>query len=247
MQPLTISEQVKALLQRASEDARRRRHGAVTVEHALRALLAEPAGARLLRAVGADPLRLIEGLEGHLSALPKRRWFQPEAGPDWALLSVCERAATAALSAGRPELRPGDLLAALYGGPREGPTRESTALALLESQGVRRLHLLRYLCHGLGVAEAEARRSRAELPDGGPRRVVLLNDDYTPMDFVVLVLQTIFDKPEEEARRLTRLVHERGRGPCGVYPGDVAVNKAADVLELAEGAGFPLLCELEPA
>lgn len=76
-------------------------------------------------------------------------------------------------------------------------------------------------------------------------RVVLLNDDYTPMDFVVWVLQTVFRKPIEEATRLMLDVHQKGRGVCGVFTHDIARTKAAQVRALAEKHEHPLQSVLE--
>ncbi len=77
-------------------------------------------------------------------------------------------------------------------------------------------------------------------------RVVLLNDDYTTMDFVVEVLETVFLKRPAEAHRIMMLVHTQGRGICGVYPHEIAETKAATVQDLARQQGFPLQATLEP-
>ncbi|RMD83960.1 MAG: ATP-dependent Clp protease adapter ClpS, partial [Candidatus Dadabacteria bacterium] len=76
-------------------------------------------------------------------------------------------------------------------------------------------------------------------------RVVLLNDDYTPMDFVVWVLRCVFHKPHDEATRLMLEVHTRGRGVCGVYTYDVARTKAKQVETLAAKHEHPLRCDVE--
>lgn len=77
--------------------------------------------------------------------------------------------------------------------------------------------------------------------------VILLNDDYTTMEFVVLVLETVFNKQPAEAFRVMMLVHTTGRGLCGIYPYDVAETKVAAVHELAAGSGFPLRAQFERA
>jgi len=76
-------------------------------------------------------------------------------------------------------------------------------------------------------------------------RVVLCNDDYTPMEFVVWVLQAIFYKGNEEATRLMLDVHQRGKGVCGVFTYDVARSKASQVRKLARENEYPLQCQLE--
>ena len=76
--------------------------------------------------------------------------------------------------------------------------------------------------------------------------VILLNDDYTPMDFVVTILMTVFHKTLEEANKLMWDVHTRGRGLCGVFPFSVAESKAHHVKELSKKHKHPLECILEP-
>ena len=76
-------------------------------------------------------------------------------------------------------------------------------------------------------------------------RVVLLNDDYTPMEFVVWLLITVFQKTNEEATRLMLDVHYKGKGICGLYPYDVARTKVEQVKELAKSHQHPLECILE--
>ncbi len=77
-------------------------------------------------------------------------------------------------------------------------------------------------------------------------KVVLLNDDYTTMDFVVEVLETIFNKQPAEAFRIMMMVHTRGKGLCGVYPHEVAETKVDAVMESARDHGFPLRAAMEP-
>ena len=77
-------------------------------------------------------------------------------------------------------------------------------------------------------------------------KVVLLNDDYTTMDFVVDVLETIFHKQPAEAYRIMMMVHTQGKGLCGVYPHEVAETKVATVIDRARENGFPLLAAMEP-
>ena len=77
--------------------------------------------------------------------------------------------------------------------------------------------------------------------------VVLLNDDYTTMEFVVHVLETIFDKGPAEAYRIMMEVHTSGRGVCGAYTYEVAETKVASVHEMARKEGFPLRAGIEEA
>jgi ATP-dependent Clp protease adaptor protein ClpS len=77
-------------------------------------------------------------------------------------------------------------------------------------------------------------------------QVVLLNDDYTPMEFVVKVLQKFFGKNHEDATRIMLAVHNEGRGVCGVYPRDVAATRIAQVSQYARARQHPLQCVMEP-
>lgn len=78
-------------------------------------------------------------------------------------------------------------------------------------------------------------------------KVLLLNDDFTPMDFVVSILQTIFYKDKDEAVNITMNVHTSGIGVCGVYTKDIAETKVEQVLAYAQENQHPLQCTLEEA
>ncbi len=76
-------------------------------------------------------------------------------------------------------------------------------------------------------------------------KVLLLNDDYTPMDFVVLVLQKFFSLSREQATRIMLKVHKEGVGVCGVYPKDIAASKVEQVSAYAREHQHPLACVME--
>jgi ATP-dependent Clp protease adaptor protein ClpS len=78
-------------------------------------------------------------------------------------------------------------------------------------------------------------------------QVVLLNDDFTPMEFVVEILQKFFMMEIEQATNVMLMVHTQGKGICGVYSRDVAETKAAQVNQYSEQNEHPLLCEIEPS
>lgn len=78
-------------------------------------------------------------------------------------------------------------------------------------------------------------------------QVVMLNDDYTPMEFVVVVIQEFFSKDLETATQIMLKIHLDGKAVCGVYTKDVAATKVDQVLEAAHRAGHPLQCLSEPA
>ena len=77
-------------------------------------------------------------------------------------------------------------------------------------------------------------------------RVVLLNDDYTPMEFVVELIEQFFYKSRETATQIMLNIHTHGKGVCGVYTEDIAETKAALVTQFAQDHQHPLLCQAEP-
>ena len=84
-----------------------------------------------------------------------------------------------------------------------------------------------------------------ELKEPAMYRVLLHNDDYTTMDFVVKILKDVFHKTQEESVSIMMSVHEKGTGVCGVYPKELAEFRVKQVLSRAQMAGFPLLCTME--
>jgi len=89
----------------------------------------------------------------------------------------------------------------------------------------------------------EAKKSRTKPPP--MFKVLLLNDDYTPMDFVVAVLQTFFTMSREQATQIMLKVHREGMGVCGVYPKDVAATKVEQVIAFSRKHEHPLQCIME--
>jgi ATP-dependent Clp protease adaptor protein ClpS len=96
-----------------------------------------------------------------------------------------------------------------------------------------------------GTEVVEKPKSRTKRPQ--LFHVVLMNDDYTTMEFVVHVLESVFDKGPAEAYRIMMEVHTRGRGVCGAYTWDVAETKVVTVHEMARSEGFPLRAGIEEA
>ncbi len=89
-------------------------------------------------------------------------------------------------------------------------------------------------------------RTRQQTKQPKLYKVLLLNDDYTTMDFVVEVLESIFNKQPAEAFRIMMAVHTQGKGLCGVYPHEVAETKVEAVVGRARENGFPLRAAMEP-
>ncbi len=98
---------------------------------------------------------------------------------------------------------------------------------------------------GFGAVVAERKTARTKPPQ--MYQVVLLNDDYTPMEFVVMVLQHFFKRDIEAATLIMLKIHHEGRGICGVFTKDVAATKVELVIAAAHRAGHPLQCIMEAA
>lgn len=98
----------------------------------------------------------------------------------------------------------------------------------------------------LNSPHLEKKLKREGVKDG-PRffKVIMHNDDYTTMDFVIEMLESIFHKKSAEATSLMLQIHRRGKALCGLYPFEIAETKVDKVHKQARAAGFPLRCSLE--
>jgi ATP-dependent Clp protease adaptor protein ClpS len=95
------------------------------------------------------------------------------------------------------------------------------------------------------IEEGVSSETGVDLEEPPFYKVLLLNDDYTTMDFVVEVLRYVFHKSIEDATKIMLNVHHNGVGLCGIYPHDIAETKVNLVAALARERGFPLKCTLE--
>ena len=98
---------------------------------------------------------------------------------------------------------------------------------------------------GSGLGVATRTRTRTKKPQ--PYKVLMLNDDYTPMEFVVLCLQRFFRMGIEDATRVMLHVHQKGVGVCGIFSYEVAETKVGQVIDFARQHQHPLQCTLEKA
>ncbi|MDB5622221.1 MAG: ATP-dependent Clp protease adapter ClpS [Devosia sp.] len=96
-----------------------------------------------------------------------------------------------------------------------------------------------------GTESGTATKTRPKTKRPNLYRVLLLNDDYTPMEFVILVLQDVFNKSREDAMRIMLHVHQKGVGECGIYPYEVAETKVTRVMDTARKNQHPLQCVME--
>ena len=98
---------------------------------------------------------------------------------------------------------------------------------------------------GIGNGTGVVTKTRAKTKKPSLYKVLILNDDYTPMEFVVQVLESFFAKSREEATRIMLHVHRHGVGICGVFTYEVAETKVAQVIEFARRHQHPLQCTME--
>lgn len=90
-------------------------------------------------------------------------------------------------------------------------------------------------------------QSRVKAKKPSLYKVILLNDDYTPMEFVIMVLERFFNKSHEEATQIMLHVHQKGVGVCGVFTYEIAETKVTQVMDMAREQQHPLQCTLEKA
>jgi ATP-dependent Clp protease adaptor protein ClpS len=96
------------------------------------------------------------------------------------------------------------------------------------------------------VVAPPPQKEREDLAPPPKYAVVLLNDDFTPMDFVVMVLTRLFGRSQSEAEAIMLDVHKNGKGMAGTYPKDIAETKASQVSAIAQANEYPFLAEVEP-
>lgn len=99
------------------------------------------------------------------------------------------------------------------------------------------------LSSDLGVVVLE---DKPELKEPPLYQVVLLNDDFTPMDFVIYILQSIFGYEHERSTQIMLAVHSKGKGVCGIFPKEIAEMKSHEINQLARAHEHPLVSDIEP-
>ncbi len=103
------------------------------------------------------------------------------------------------------------------------------------------------LPNGADAPDSVTEKARPQLKRPRMYKVILLNDDYTPMEFVVRVLEQFFNLSREKATQVMLHVHTRGKGVCGVYTYEIAETKVSQVNEFSREHQHPLLCTMEEA
>lgn len=222
---------VEGVLALAVDEAKRLRLRHVTLEGLMLGVLRAESGAALLRACGADVADMDRELAEYLELLDDGPPRQPLL--DAQVEGSFRMAAIHAQSAGKSSVDLGCLLAAM------SRYEEAYACMLLHAQGIDRVDLLRQISHG-------TREVTARAPEGAEwLRVHLYNDDFTTMEFVVLVLEEVFRLPRAKAQALMLAIHEGKGAVVTTLRRDEAIARVAEVEALAQQAGYPLRCAFE--
>jgi ATP-dependent Clp protease adapter protein ClpS len=266
MPPMPVfSASLEQSLHRALALANEGHQEYATLEHLLLALIDDPDAATVMRACNVDRDKLRRNLVACIESELERFTTDGSADskPTAGFQRAIQRAVIHVQSIGRENVTGTDVLISILA------DRESQAAALMQEQGTTRYDVTRYISHnivkGHGVVEGDGivkEDGVSRGPKGGDdsgrsigsnestgllAKVLLLNDDYTPMEFVVHVLERVFDKDRETATWIMLEIHNGGTGTCGIYPYDAADAKVREVLDFAREHQQPLQCVLEPA
>ena len=207
-------------------------------------LKSEPDSQNLIRRLYEVFVSLTRAIHGSIAAIGSGREIDTRPTPGFE--RVLQRAIMHVQSVGRDkrEVTCPDVLVAVFG------ENDSQAVHCLHQQGVTRLDVVSFIAHGPKKTDSALPNEQGDgavpvLSDHG--QVVLLNDDYTPMEFVVTVLQDHFKLDLEAATQVMLKIHQEGRGVCGVFSKDVAATKVELVSNAARRGGHPLQCIMEAA
>jgi ATP-dependent Clp protease adapter protein ClpS len=242
-----FSQTLDQTLRRAVAIAGERRQQYATDEHLLLALTDDPDAAAVMRACRVDLEQLRRTVSMSLSTLDQsalENGTAPQTSSSFR--EIVQRTVIHAQSVGRDHrfVNGAHILVQMLA---------SSSAAPLQEQGMTRYDATNYISHGIANGVSHDRdggkgpgpQTISDTPSGLLAEVRLLNDDYTPMEFVVHVLEREFDKDHETAARIMFEIHNEGIGTCGVYPYDVADAKVKEVLDFARQHQHPLQCVLE--
>jgi ATP-dependent Clp protease adapter protein ClpS len=244
---IAFSQGLDRSLRRAVSLAGPQPHEGVMPEHLLLALTDDPDAAPVMQACNVDLEKLRDAVLASMSARDGRP-LPGETDPrtSHSFHVEVKRAAAHAQSIGRAEIDGADVLVAMLAGPAAG---------FLHEQGMTRYDATTFISHGITKnAQATPHRTNEILDHSAPRassgnstgsslfKVQLLNDDFTPMEFVVYVLEELFELGHEDAFRVMLQTHHDGVGACGTFPLEQAETRTARVMNLARQHQHPLRC-----
>jgi len=226
-----IGRELEVSLHVAFVEAREKRHEFITVEHLLLALLDNPTAAEVLRACNAnnDELRsqLTKHIDAHTPRIPIER--EVDTQPTLGFQRVVQRAILHVQSSGKTQVSGANVLVAIFG------EKDSHAVYFLQQQGVTRLNIVTFLSHGV-LSE----RPAAVPVDASDVQVVLYNDESTPIEFMVRLLQEFFGMDKEEAAETLLDIYRDGKAACGLYSREDGESLVRQVLDLARENGYAL-------
>lgn len=230
-------------LRRALAIAGERRHARAMLDHLLLALTDDPDAAAVMRGCNVDIEKLRRTLDSSLVDLKEGTTANGEANLDSEVQAIIQAAVIHVESIGREVVTGAHVLVEI-----------SDKWPSPFLQGMTRYDAASFICHGIAKqAGASAMGDGEGAMPSGPEdaskssmfKVLLLNDDYTPMEFVVHVLEEFFEKDHDAAIQVMLDVHNHGSGECGVYSHDAAAAKAAQVMDFAHKHQHPLRCVLQ--
>jgi ATP-dependent Clp protease adapter protein ClpS len=241
----TFSQSLDQSLRRALAIAEERGEQYATDGHLLLALTDDPDAAAVMRACNVNLEQLRREVSVSLSSLdesPLAIGTVPQTSSSFR--DIVQRATIHMQSIARDRFVTGaNVLAAMLAGP---------AATLLQKQGMTRYDATSYISHGIAKGVSDDRtggkgprpHTISDKPSALLAEVRLLNDDYTPMEFVVQVLERVFNKDRDTATRIMFEIHNNGVGTCGMYPYDVADAKVTEINNFARQHQHPLRCVL---
>src|SRR5262245_39712423 len=216
-------------LRRVRAIARERRNERVMLDHLLLALIDDPDASAVMRGCNVDLDELRRPLEISLGGVkPASGDLEPTM--DSEVEEVIQAAVNHIESIGRELVTGAHVLVEIL---------DRWPGSFLQAQGMTRYHAVRFLTHGLAEDAAIPPEQDGE-SEAAMFRVLLLNDDYTPMEFVVHVLEHLFDMDRKDAVRVMMYTHCNGSGECGVYARETAAAKIREVMDLARQHQHPL-------
>lgn len=259
---VVFSQNLNQSLGRAIAQAEQQSYGCATPGHVLLALLDDPDTIPVFQACNIDLQKLRGAVE---ASMPHSDYIldldeddTPESDDDDTselgnepipiehFQVDLQRAIAHARSSGCEEVNSADVLVAILDGPTGG---------ILNEHGMTRYDVTTFICHGISK-DAQARPRTGDADPSAPQalsggtmgatvsRVQLLNDQYTPMDFVVHVLEQVFELEHEDAKRVMLEIHHKGVGACGSFTREEAEERAAQVMDLARQHQHPLRCSV---
>jgi ATP-dependent Clp protease adapter protein ClpS len=250
---VSFSQNLERTLQHAASVAGGQGRERAAPEDLLIALIDDEEASNVMRALFIDPERLRRDIAAYMEGAIDEAGGNVSAAPNYTadLHRILQLAVVQVQSSERQVVTGADLLVELFTEP---------VGHLLQQQGATRYDAVSYLSHG-GTVDAGPTRPAATSDAASPERdvndisagdspdleVFLLNDEYTPMEFVVWVLQEVFGLGHEDAMRVMLSTHNQGRGTCGVFGRAEAAELAERVAKLAREHQHPLSCMMRPA